>query len=123
MLEKEDLILNALQNLANTVSDIRKDTEQVKLAIIRLETQLTDHRGFCRETHERIDQRMTTLDDFREDTGSHNLAEMKEKAEKEERESNNWRIWAIRGVYMLGVGLVSSTVTGCIIFYMTHGSK
>ena len=117
---KEDLILNALQNLTNNMTDMRKDQETIKLAIIKLETTVNDRIGYDNTLHKILDERLNVLEEFREDTGTHNLNEMKEKAAKEERESNNWRIWAIRGAYMIGVGLLSSTITGCLVFYITR---
>jgi hypothetical protein len=119
-MDKEDLILNQLTSLTDEVHSQRACLSEHTLAIIKLDTTVNNRIGYDNVLHQTLDRRLNLLEDFKEVTGEHNIAELQQKAEKKSNQLNDWRIWAIRGLYMALVGVITSSITGCIVYAITH---
>jgi hypothetical protein len=111
MITKEDLILGHLKNLEDSVHDLKINSDKNTATLIRLEEFQTNH---VEVTHKFLDDKINSLELFKENTGIHNLKELQDKLD----DKKEWKKWMSRFIIALPVGIITATVAlllkGCI---------
>jgi hypothetical protein len=111
MISKEDLILGHLKNITDSVHELKISSDKNTASLIRLEECQSNH---LKITHKFLDDKIEALEDFKTNTGIHNLKELQDKLD----DKNEWKKWMSRFIIALPVGIITATMAlllkGCI---------
>lgn len=108
----EVLMMQTLERLANEVNSMRVELkehrdETARLAgvVIRLESIQAAQTERCVLKHEAIDSKLDNLDEFKETTGVHEVANLRSQIAKR----NEWVVWVLR---TCGAALLATSLAG-----------
>jgi hypothetical protein len=113
-MHNEDLVLHALNNLADETSEIRTETMKQSIALSRIEGALLSHKGFCNVTHQNLDEKLESILTFKNKVNQEKLDDLVKKVDKiDSLKEHIYKSIAILPIPIIVAVLSSFLLKGC----------